>query len=152
MVIEFRGLAATMQKLRAIPKICRSFQGVFDANQQFIVSETMEMQGQKRPRQSSSGDKNPRPQKTKKQQFEKLRDARKIAVQSSSASNLFLKLLLTTALVSGSLDVNSFTSARSFEISALEKAMRSSKSSKILTNLTVDLLLRNALFRTFQEI
>ena len=87
----------------------------------------METQGQKRPRPASSGDKNPRPQKTKKQQFQKLRDARKIAVQSSSPGILFSKPSLTIALASGSLDVNAFTSARSFEISALENAMRSSK-------------------------
>jgi hypothetical protein len=41
--------------------------------------------------------------------------------------SLFSKPSLMIALASGSLDVNAFTSARSFEISALENAMRSSK-------------------------
>jgi hypothetical protein len=43
--------------------------------------------GQKRNRPDSSGDKNPRPQK---RQFEKRRDARKIAVQSGSPGSFFI--------------------------------------------------------------
>ena len=43
--------------------------------------------GQKRNRPDSSGDKNPRPQK---RQFEKRRDARKIAVQSASPGSFFI--------------------------------------------------------------
>jgi hypothetical protein len=83
----------------------------------------MEGRGEKRPRPSSSGEKNPRPQK---RQYEKLRDARKIAVQSSSPGSSW-NLQTDSALASGSVDVNAFTSARAFEINSMQKAMRSSK-------------------------
>jgi hypothetical protein len=87
----------------------------------------MEPRGEKRPRPSSSAeDRNPRPQK---KQFQKLRDARKIAVQSPSPgpSQHYFLADSVVALAAGSIDINAFTAARSFEISALEKAMRSAK-------------------------
>jgi hypothetical protein len=91
--------------------------------QKCCVDASMEGRGEKRPRPSSSGEKNTRPQK---RQYEKLRDARKIAVQSSSPGSSW-NLQTDSALASGSVDVNAFTSARAFEINSMQKAMRSSK-------------------------
>jgi hypothetical protein len=79
----------------------------------------------KRSRPSSSDDNNPRPQK---RQYEKLRDARKIVVQSNSPGTPSeVAQAADLALASGSLDVNAFTAARKFEITSLQNAMRSSK-------------------------
>jgi hypothetical protein len=52
----------------------------------------MNTPGQKRSRPTSSDDRNPRPQK---RQYEKLRDARKIAVQSASPGIFFFKSVMT---------------------------------------------------------
>ena len=54
----------------------------------------MESKGTKRPHPSSRGDSNPRPHK---RTYEKLRDARRIAVQSSSPGTLCLPLTKTNS-------------------------------------------------------
>lgn len=111
----------------------------------------METTGQKRIRPESSGDNNSRPQK---RTYEKLRDARKIAVQTSSPGippfNLAFSVLIP-ALSSGSIDVSAFIAARSFEITALQDSMRSSKSVLLLSTLMSEQLSRNARFKMSLE-